>query len=207
MTEAPLVKRCPACGTEHPPAALRCGCGVLLAGVDLSAPAGSARAVPPSVPRTGATADTADAAVMAAKVCCPHSDCLQLNPAGRDRCLYCDRPLRPVAPRYAILWPWGARTPVGEEMIVGRVPPAPGELVEELNRSYDNVSRRHARLRVDGGVLTLEDLNSANGTFVDGVRILSSAPVRLAAGAALRFAADLEALVATVEEEEGADGR
>ncbi len=35
----------------------------------------------------------------------------------------------------------------------------------------ENVSRRHARLLVEGGRLFVEDLNSANGVFVNGERI------------------------------------
>ncbi len=35
----------------------------------------------------------------------------------------------------------------------------------------ENVSRRHARLLVEAGRLFVEDLNSANGTFVNGIRI------------------------------------
>ena len=35
--------------------------------------------------------------------------------------------------------------------------------------SVDSISRRHARLRVDGGTLTIEDMNSLNGTSLDGV--------------------------------------
>jgi len=42
------------------------------------------------------------------------------------------------------------------------------------------VSRRHARIVVDGGRATLEDLGSKNGTFVNGTRV--ARPVRLADG-------------------------
>ena len=42
------------------------------------------------------------------------------------------------------------------------------------------VSRRHARVTVAHGAATIEDLDSTNGTFVNGARI--SAPTRLAAG-------------------------
>ncbi len=41
----------------------------------------------------------------------------------------------------------------------------------------DAVSKRHARLIVDGDQLTVEDLGSTNGTFVNGVRIQKSALV------------------------------
>jgi DNA-binding winged helix-turn-helix (wHTH) protein len=44
----------------------------------------------------------------------------------------------------------------------------------------DTVSRRHARITVAGGVTTIEDLDSMNGTHVNGERI--SAPTRLAVG-------------------------
>jgi len=42
------------------------------------------------------------------------------------------------------------------------------------------VSRRHARITVAAGALTIEDLDSTNGTHVNGTRI--SAPTRLAPG-------------------------
>jgi DNA-binding winged helix-turn-helix (wHTH) protein len=42
------------------------------------------------------------------------------------------------------------------------------------------VSRRHARVTVAHGAATIEDLDSTNGTFVNGTRI--SAPTRLASG-------------------------
>jgi len=48
-----------------------------------------------------------------------------------------------------------------------------------------SVSRRHARILVEGGDVVLEDLASKNGTFVRGKRI--SAPTRLADGDGLRL--------------------
>lgn len=47
-----------------------------------------------------------------------------------------------------------------------------------------SVSRRHARLTVNGTLLTVTDLGSRNGTFVDDCQVQSS-PVRI--GQALRF--------------------
>jgi pSer/pThr/pTyr-binding forkhead associated (FHA) protein len=40
-----------------------------------------------------------------------------------------------------------------------------------------NVSRRHARIVVDGAAATIEDLGSKNGTFVRGLRIASPTPL------------------------------
>jgi ABC transport system ATP-binding/permease protein len=53
------------------------------------------------------------------------------------------------------------------ELVVGRAVDAEGEL-----RGDPEISRRHARLtRRDGGALVIEDLGSANGTYVNGDRI------------------------------------
>jgi pSer/pThr/pTyr-binding forkhead associated (FHA) protein len=38
----------------------------------------------------------------------------------------------------------------------------------------DLVSRRHALLRIEGGRITIEDLGSRNGTYLDGVRITTT---------------------------------
>jgi len=48
-----------------------------------------------------------------------------------------------------------------------------------------SVSRRHARIRVEGGRATLEDLGSKNGTFCRGQRI--STPVLLSDGDEIRL--------------------
>ena len=45
------------------------------------------------------------------------------------------------------------------------------ELIVEDN----SISRRHARLSVESGHLMIEDLNSANGTFIGSQRILPAA--------------------------------
>ncbi len=55
----------------------------------------------------------------------------------------------------------------GRELILGRGEDCGAILLEA------SVSRRHARITRDGDEFTLEDLNSYNGTHVDGIPILS----------------------------------
>jgi serine phosphatase RsbU (regulator of sigma subunit) len=66
------------------------------------------------------------------------------------------------------------------DQIVGRSGDA------DLRIDHPNVSRRHANLTVDGGVVTVTDLGSRNGTRVNGARI--SAPTDLAPGSEVGFA-------------------
>src|SRR5262249_27687717 len=54
---------------------------------------------------------------------------------------------------------------VGAEMTIGR---GLGAEVEVLD---DGISRRHATLKIDADGVTLTDLGSRNGTFVNGQRI------------------------------------
>ena len=63
--------------------------------------------------------------------------------------------------------------PEGESLI-GRAPDV------RVRVNAVEVSRHHARLRVDGTRLTIEDLGSRNGTFVEGRKI--DAPTALRAG-------------------------
>ena len=81
------IRRCPTCGQENPPEILRCACGALLVGIDLTAP-GTAPTETPTPPLAPATGENAGAGPL-----CPHADCGQPNPPGTTRCLYCDRPL------------------------------------------------------------------------------------------------------------------
>lgn len=49
----------------------------------------------------------------------------------------------------------------------------------------ETVSRRHLRVSRQGEELLVEDLNSLNGTFLDGARLEPFEPVRFAAGQTL----------------------
>ncbi|MCB1035645.1 MAG: sigma 54-interacting transcriptional regulator, partial [Acidobacteria bacterium] len=55
----------------------------------------------------------------------------------------------------------------------------------DLEVVHPSVSRSHARFTVDGGRITLEDLGSSNGTWVDGKKIRQA--TALEEGQALRF--------------------
>lgn len=52
-----------------------------------------------------------------------------------------------------------------------------GRSEADVELSDPAISRRHAALRVEGGRLSVEDLGSTNGTFVNGLRIATSTPL------------------------------
>lgn len=89
------IRLCPTCGSENTPEIMRCGCGAMLAGIDLTArhalevssPA-SPQEIPPNPADSTPAATTAEDGQI-----CPHADCAQPNPPGSSRCVYCDRPL------------------------------------------------------------------------------------------------------------------
>ena len=53
--------------------------------------------------------------------------------------------------------------------------------------THPAVSRRHARLVVENGQVVLEDLKSANGTFVNNSKVEK---IKVAEGDVIRFGAD-----------------
>jgi FHA domain len=71
----------------------------------------------------------------------------------------------------------GRRVELGLEMAIGRLE---GDLVVE----DPEVSRRHAVLRRSGGSVVVEDLDSTNGTFVNGERIRT--PIKVGPGDQVR---------------------
>ena len=62
---------------------------------------------------------------------------------------------------------------------IGRSPPA------DIVLADSEVSRAHCRLHHESGLLIVTDLNSTNGTYIDGVRI--TAPTALLVGAILKL--------------------
>lgn len=76
---------CPTCGSESPAETLRCTCGALLTGVDVSKRGEALPQVSPQpLPALASNA-----------IVCAHADCAQTNPAGSTDCRYCNRPLAP----------------------------------------------------------------------------------------------------------------
>ena len=70
--------------------------------------------------------------------------------------------------------------PVQDEMVIGRLLPtgAPVDVPSAegfLGIPEHTVSRRHARIRRQGGVYSVEDLHSVNGTCVNGERLVPGA--------------------------------
>ena len=51
----------------------------------------------------------------------------------------------------------------------------------------ESVSRNHARFALAGGALAVEDLESMNGTWVNGQKLEANKPVPLAAEAIVEF--------------------
>jgi len=69
----------------------------------------------------------------------------------------------------------------GAELMVGR------DRTCSIVLSHPAVSRRHAKITVEGAACVLEDLKSANGTFVNNARVDR---VKLKVGDIVRFGAD-----------------
>lgn len=73
----------------------------------------------------------------------------------------------------------GRRVAVGQRLLIGRSSRCDLTLAEQL------VSRTHAEIVADTRGVTVLDLGSANGTFVNGAQV--EAPVALADGDTVRF--------------------
>jgi hypothetical protein len=79
----------------------------------------------------------------------------------------------------------------GQELLVGRKDNQRGiypDVDLGLDGGYDaGVSRRHAIIAPHGGGFTLEDLASANGTFVNGRRLQPQSPMPVRSGDEVKF--------------------
>lgn len=62
-----------------------------------------------------------------------------------------------------------------------------GRLNADILLPDPSVSRSHARITVQNGVITVEDVGSTNGTFVNGQKLTPQEPVTLTNGAEITF--------------------
>jgi hypothetical protein len=72
--------------------------------------------------------------------------------------------------------------PIEGEVLIGRRDPERGLFPAVELADDDAVSRRHAVIRVRNGVSLLQDLNSLNGTFVNGCKLRAGQDVALQPG-------------------------
>lgn len=122
--------------------------------------------------------------------------------SGRGRRPGAGRTAGSVAPkgRLALRMPWGQQINLPDErdLVLGRS-------TEHFHAHPDavaaeQISRRHARVyRDEQGDLYVEDLTSANGTYLDGDRVTGT-PRQLRAGQILRLALDVECTVLRLNE-------
>lgn len=98
----------------------------------------------------------------------------------------------------------GAEMELVGEMVAGHMPEC-GLQLQTGGPDGSQPSRRHAKLSVTPAGVTIEDLKSTNGTFVNGKRLTANAPVSLRAGDKVRF--DVEEFQLRVESPPPPDDR
>jgi hypothetical protein len=142
-----------------------------------------------------------------AMIRCPAPDCGEANPRDRTHCRYCNTPLSvpcsspieaaqgcPTASgeiRQVVLqFPWGP-VEIRGELPIGR--DAAFSCLAQPLQPYDNVSRRHAYVRVKPTVVVVYDVGTMNGTYVNDIEIPRNQEVPLRDGDRLRFAKDITA--------------
>jgi transcriptional regulator with GAF, ATPase, and Fis domain len=100
-----------------------------------------------------------------------------MNASSRECASAADR--RPSELRLVTCWAgkalaWSLKS--GATYEIGRVPEA------EIWLANESVSRRHAVLAFEGDTLTIEDLDSSNGTWLDGLRLVPGERTSVAPG-------------------------
>ncbi len=185
---------CPGCKTAIPAGTPYCST-CMLAPVprpEASPPDGPAAEPPPADPKVPvrAPAPSSPAPSGEAEVTrCPDADCVHSGVVPAKPCRHCGR--RTTA-SVELVFPWGVEPlPPGQVLAIGR---EDSPLATNLAQ-YPNVSRRHAELAAADGSVTVTDLGSANGTFVNDRRVEPRNGVAAQAGDRVRLAADLVILV------------
>lgn len=171
-----MMNSCPACGAENYPGAFFCeACGAAVHPAAVAYLAASQRADRPAM-RLGVLARVADAPDAPSPPPAPPD----ASPAAEPRALLLRLPHH------------DAELVVrGMLLHVGRADPEAGFAPEvdltEFGGQDRGVSRRHAILQwVEGGYV-ITDQNSSNGTWLNGVRLVTGYAYQLPPGANVRF--------------------
>jgi FHA domain-containing protein len=169
---------CPGCKTDIPPGVQYCG-SCFLTPVPKPVTA-------PSAPPAPASPDE-----NAAPEACGDPDCVHAGRPPVTGCGHCG--LRGQAAATTLRFEWGPVAVAPDRpLAVGREDsPLAGRIAEQ----FGNVSRHHAEVHSDGTALTVTDLDSMNGTFLNDERLPARRATPLKAGDRVRFAARLEATV------------
>jgi hypothetical protein len=121
---------------------------------------------------------------------CPDPDCVHAGSPPAAGCRHCG--LAGAAAATTLRFAWGPVTvSTDRPLVVGR---ENSPIADRLG-DYSNISRRHAEIRSDGTGLTVVDLDSMNGTFLNDERLPAGQATPIRAGDRVRFAARLEATV------------
>ena len=167
--EAPVEDKltCPACGAEVLPGEAFCAsCGASLAAAPLPPePVSEPEAAPTACPACGAAVEPGDT------FC---SDCgAALQPVAPPAPAPVTEvpPTAPAGPRLVVVDSGAEIALQAEEVLIGREDPVSGVFPDvdltPHGGEEGGVSRRHARLFVEGGAYYIEDLDSTNFTFVN----------------------------------------
>jgi hypothetical protein len=209
LAEAEAKPTCPACGAEVLPGEAFCGdCGASLAQPPIPPEPVAEVVVPePVVPEPAAEPEVAPEPVaeVAAALACPA--CGTEIEVGDRFCNACGFALKeapspalvPPVPAPVVAGPRllvvasGAEIPLpaGEEILIGREDPVSG-LYPDVDLTphggeEGGVSRRHARLLVEGGNYFVEDLDSTNFTFVNKQKLTPKVRQQVRDGDEIRF--------------------
>ncbi|MCU7730052.1 FHA domain-containing protein [Actinoplanes sp. KI2] len=132
-------------------------------------------------------------AVAAGPSGCGDPDCVHAGVPPEPGCRHCGLRGRATAGT-ALRFEWGpVPVPPGRPLVVGREQSPIADRIDPAR--YGNVSRRHAEISSDGTSLTVTDLGSMNGTFLNDERLPAGRATPLKTGDRVRFAARLEATV------------
>jgi hypothetical protein len=181
---------CPQCGAAAIPGEAFCdNCGAPLAAparptAAVPMPPASAGAPPQPVYPPPQPTSVAPAAPAPARAPAPMPPVSAPAPAA---------PRTTLAPARLLVTRTGAMLPLPQsnQAIIGRADPMSNFMPDVDLGSYDalaqGVGRRHARLLVQNGQMVVEDLDSTNGTFVNGQRLQPRQPQPLHDGDQLQL--------------------